>query len=216
MYLSPCHFGCTNQTTSISGTTDLYSSCDCGSNTNLSETACHFRRIPCKIFNHLKKIDHRMIFFFLGRTIFGLTVTGATFVVFFTAFIQVPMLRVLLYSVPLPYQSMALAVRQTIVRVLGQTSGPLLFGFVFDESCLVWLTDCYARRTCKVYNNRRMGLSMALAGFLTRIISGIACAVVYLNWKFKHSNEDEVPANIVPSTTNESQHKNENNETTRL
>src|SRR4051812_1973450 len=107
--------------------------------------------------------------------------TGATFVVFFTAFIQVPMLQILLYSVPLPYQSMALGLRQTIVRVLGQTTGPLLFGFVFDQSCLVWLTDCYGRRTCKVYNNRRMGISMALSGFSTRIISGIACIIVFIN-----------------------------------
>ena len=147
---------------------------------------------------------------------FGLTMTGATFVVFFTAFIQVPMLRVLLYSVPFASQSMALALRQTIVRVLGQTAGPLLFGFVFDQSCLIWLTDCYARRTCKVYNNRRMGLSMALSGFSTRFISGIACLVVYLNWKLRHSNENELPVNTVTLSVDNSTHKNENNEITRL
>jgi hypothetical protein len=89
---------------------------------------------------------------------------------------------------------MALALRQTIVRVLGQTTAPLLFGFVFDQSCLVWLTDCYHRRTCKVYNNRRMGLSMALSGCFTRLISGIACGVVYFNWKLKHSHESEIPS----------------------
>ena len=147
---------------------------------------------------------------------FGLTVIGATFVVFFTAFIQVPMLQVLLYSVPVTYRNMALALRQTIVRVLGQTSGPLLFGFVFDQSCLVWLTDCYARRTCKVYHNRRMGLSMALSGFFTRLISGIACGIVFLNWKFKHSNENQVPSNTLPIIINDSQHKNESDEITRL
>lgn len=118
---------------------------------------------------------------------------GAALVVFFTALIQVPMLQVLLYSVPLPYQSMALGLRQTIVRVLGQTTGPLLFGFVFDQSCLVWLTDCYARRTCKVYDNRRMGLSMALSGFSTRLISGVACGFVFLHWKFTQA-EQVIPA----------------------
>jgi len=119
---------------------------------------------------------------------------GATFVVFCTAFIQVPLLRVLLYSVPLSFQNMALALRQTIVRVLGQTTGPLVFGLVFDKTCLVWLTDCYGRRTCKVYNNKKMGLSMALSGFFTRIISGMACAIVYFNWKFRHSNDVHLPA----------------------
>jgi hypothetical protein len=111
---------------------------------------------------------------------------------------------------------MALGVRQTIVRVLGQTSGPLLFGFVFDQSCLVWLTDCYARRTCKVYNNRRMGMSMALAGFSTRIISGIACIIVFVNWKLKHSDEVISPPEPVTITTNDPKNKNENGEMTKL
>jgi hypothetical protein len=148
--------------------------------------------------------------------IFALTMAGATFVVFFTAFIQVPLLQVLLYSVPLSYQNMALALRQTIVRVLGQTTGPLLFGFVFDQSCLVWLTDCYARRTCKVYNNRRMGLSMALSGFFTRLISGIACGIVYLNWKFRHSDEDEIPSNTMRTAADDSIKNNGNTEITRF
>ncbi|CAF1519894.1 unnamed protein product [Adineta steineri] len=197
MFLSPCHFGCINQTRIISNNTNLYYSCNCGENTILSETACRFRQIPCK-------------------AVFALTMIGATFVVFFTAFIQVPLLHVLLYSVPLSYQNMALALRQTIVRVLGQTTGPLLFGFVFDQSCLVWLTDCYSRRTCKVYNNRRMGLSMALSGFLTRLISGIACGVVFFNWKFRHSNEDEISPNIVPVNSDVSIQKNDSDEITRL
>jgi hypothetical protein len=134
---------------------------------------------------------------------------GATLVVFFTAFIQVPMLQVLLYSVSLPYQSMALGLRQTIVRVFGQTSGPLLFGFAFDQSCLVWLIDCYNRRTCTVYNNRRMGMSMAFSGFATRIISGSACIIVFLNWKLKHSDEVISPPKSVTISTNESTKNNE-------
>ena len=99
------------------------------------------------------------------------------------------MLQVLLYSVPPSYQSMALALRQTIVRVLGQTTGPILFGLVFDQSCLVWLTDCYGRKTCKVYNNRRMGLSMALSGLLTRSTSGIAFGIVYFIWRSQEARE---------------------------
>jgi len=142
--------------------------------------------------------------------------TGATLVVFFTAFIQVPMLQVLLYSVPLPYQSMALGLRQTIVRVLGQTTGPLLFGFVFDETCLVWLIDCYGRRTCTVYNNRRMGIAMALSGFSTRMISGIACIIVFINWKLKHSDEDINPPKSVTITTDDPINKNENGEMSKL
>lgn len=50
MYLSPCHYGCVNQTTVESTNTNLYSSCNCADNTQvtLSETVCRFRRIPCK------------------------------------------------------------------------------------------------------------------------------------------------------------------------
>ncbi|UJR23549.1 hypothetical protein I4U23_026537 [Adineta vaga] len=197
MYLSPCHFGCTNQTITTNSNTTLYSSCNCADNTILSETACRFRRIPCPV-------------------IFALTMLGATCVVFFTAFIQVPLLQVLLYTVPLPYRTMALALRQITVRVLGQTTGPLLFGFVFDQACLVWLTDCYARRTCKVYNNRRMGLSMALSGFGTRFISGISCGIVYFIWKFKYPNEQTISPNTLPVTTNPPAQKNDNDEMTHF
>ena len=201
MYLSPCHYGCTNQSVdSDNNNSTYYTSCNCAPDlaVKLTEAACNFRRIPCKTKTSSRKTKkkERNSIFCLGTTIFAFTMTGATFVVFFTAFIQVPMLQPLLYSVPLQYQSMALGLRQTIVRVLGQTTGPLLFGFVFDESCLFWLTDCFGRRICKVYNNRRMGMSMALSGFGTRIISGIACLIVFFNWKFKHSNEV-----ITPSST---------------
>ncbi|CAF4815181.1 unnamed protein product, partial [Rotaria magnacalcarata] len=159
------HFGCINQTIiNNNNNTIVYSSCHCAKNIIVSETACRFRKMPCKM-------------------IFALTLLGATLLVFFTAFVQVQMLQVLLHSVPISYQNMALALRQYIVRVLGQTSGPLLFGYVFDQACLVWLTDCYARRTCKVYDNRRMGLSMALSGFSIRFMSGIACSIVYIKWK---------------------------------
>ncbi len=47
MFLSPCHFGCTNQTTKTGDTTTFYSSCNCSIDTIISETACRFRRIPC-------------------------------------------------------------------------------------------------------------------------------------------------------------------------
>ena len=197
MFLSPCHHGCTDKTVVRGTRTNHYSSCECAvkANATFSESACEFRRIPCKCISRLNPL-WSFIEVFLGTLVFGLTLTGATFVVFFTAFIQVPMLHVLLYSVAVPHQSMALALRQTLVRVLGQTTGPLLFGFVFDQSCLVWLTDCFGRRTCKVYGNRRMGLSMALLGFSTRIVSGTACAVVYLIWKRRHADEGVV---VVPS-----------------
>ncbi|CAF0743448.1 unnamed protein product [Adineta ricciae] len=216
MFLSPCHFGCTNQTVFSTNNTSVYNTCNCAGDDaiTLTETACRFRRIPCEYklpfsFSYQKNCHS-------GAWIFGLTMTGAAFVVFFTAFIQVPLLQVLLYSVPLHYQSMALGVRQTIVRVLGQTTGPLLFGFVFDESCLFWLTDCYSRRTCKVYNNRRMGMSMALSGFSTRLISGIACIVVFTNWKLRHSNEVIIPPNSVTAAANKPAKQTENGQRANL
>ncbi|CAF3695614.1 unnamed protein product [Rotaria socialis] len=198
MFLSPCHYGCTNYTTT-NNSVSFYSSCNCAedSTVRLSEAACKFRQIPCV-------------------AIFVLTMTGATLVVFFTAFIQVPLLQVLLYSVPISCQSMALGLRQTIVRVFGQTTGPLLFGFIFDQSCLVWLTDCYGRKTCEVYDNRHMGISMALSGFSTRIISGIACIIVFIHWKRHGSDAVVIPANSIAVAAPDLVNKDENDEVTKL
>lgn len=49
MFLSPCHYGCTNQTLDENNTI-LYSSCNCANDSTviLAEAACQFRRIPCK------------------------------------------------------------------------------------------------------------------------------------------------------------------------
>lgn len=216
MFLSPCHYGCTNHTTFANNSTNVYSSCNCAEDSTvaLNESACRFRKIPCKIIYYSDSFYDSILF--IGVAIFALTMTGAALVVFFTAFIQVPLLQVLLYSAPLQYQSMALALRQAVVRVLGQTTGPLLFGFVFDQSCLVWLTDCYGRKTCKVYNNHRMGVSMALSGFSTRIISGTACFIVFIHWKFKGSNNVVIPAKPITISSPDSVNNNENNEVTKL
>ncbi|CAF4230715.1 unnamed protein product, partial [Rotaria magnacalcarata] len=75
MFLSPCHYGCTNHT-KTNNSVSFYSSCNCAgdSTVRLTEATCKFRQIPCV-------------------AIFALTVTGATLVVFFTAFIQVPLLQ---------------------------------------------------------------------------------------------------------------------------
>lgn len=168
------------------------------------------------ISNRLKRYIAIQSYFCSGTVIFSLTMLGATLLVFCTAFVQVPMLEVLLYSVPQSFQNMALALRQATVRVLGQTTGPLLFGYVFDQSCLVWLTDCYDRRTCKVYENRRMGLSMALSGFSIRFISGIACCIVYFNWKLKYSNSEQLPSNTSAVPVDNRTNDNDNHEITRL
>jgi hypothetical protein len=51
MFLSPCHYGCTYQMTSVSNRINQYSSCNCADSltTVVSEAACEFRRIPCKM-----------------------------------------------------------------------------------------------------------------------------------------------------------------------
>ena len=66
MFLSPCHFGCTNQTTSINNNINSYSSCGCAENITVSESACQFRRIPCKIFYYLKKLMYMFSIVFIG------------------------------------------------------------------------------------------------------------------------------------------------------
>jgi hypothetical protein len=50
MFLSPCHYGCINQTTSANDSATYYSSCNCADDptVQLTEAACRFRKIPCK------------------------------------------------------------------------------------------------------------------------------------------------------------------------
>ena len=87
-------------------------------------------------------------------------------------FLQLKLFRALLLTTPLfplyrivadDQRSLALGLSSAIYRVFGTIPGPLVFGLLFDTSCLNWQDDCGRRGNCWVYDNSQ--LSIRVLGF---------------------------------------------------
>lgn len=94
-------------------------------------------------------------------------------------------------------RALALAVQSAMSRLIGDVPGPLIFGALFDATCISWNYECGERGNCWLYDKDK--LSYAVVG------TGVACSVIavfcyFLSWMTypKRTNNDnkEEPINI--------------------
>ena len=79
-------------------------------------------------------------------------------------------------------RSLALAVQSVVWRAIGSIPGPLLFGVIFDTSCLYWQEECGRRGNCWVYNNDNIStraFSVSMTGVCINTIFMILCWIFY-------------------------------------
>ena len=78
-------------------------------------------------------------------------------------------------------RTLAIGTQSFFWRLLGSIPGPILFGAIFDSSCLFWQHQCGRRGNCWVYNNTALSQRavvlavLAMAGYFT---------FVFLCWLF--------------------------------
>ena len=79
-------------------------------------------------------------------------------------------------------RTLALGVQSFFWRMFGSIPGPILFGVIFDSTCLFWQYDCGRRGNCWVYDNSALSVRavvlavLAMSGY---IISVFLCWLVY-------------------------------------
>ena len=76
-------------------------------------------------------------------------------------------------------RSLALGVQSAIFRLVGTIPGPLVFGALFDSSCLLWQDECGCRGNCWIYDNdglSRNALSLALPGVV------VSAVCFFMSW----------------------------------
>ena len=64
-------------------------------------------------------------------------------------------------------RTLALGLQSLIFRAFGSIPGPIVFGVIFDSTCLFWQFDCDRRGNCWVYDNVALSnraLGLALSG----------------------------------------------------
>ena len=59
----------------------------------------------------------------------------------------------LLRCVPDSHRSFALGLQWIVIRLLGTIPGPILFGALFDHTCVLWQNHCGREGACKSYDN---------------------------------------------------------------
>ncbi len=79
-------------------------------------------------------------------------------------------------------RSLALGMQSLLWRVLGSIPGPLLYGVIFDSSCIYWQEECGRRGNCWVYDNNsisRGAFSLSFCGVAINTVFMILCWLLY-------------------------------------
>ena len=78
-------------------------------------------------------------------------------------------------------RSLALGMQSLMWRALGSIPGPLLYGVIFDTSCIYWQEECGRRGNCWVYNNDSISIC---AFFLSFFGVSVNTVFMVLCWIF--------------------------------
>lgn len=95
-------------------------------------------------------------------------------------------------------RTLALGAQSLIFRAFGSIPGPIVFGVIFDSTCLYWQFDCDQRGNCWVYDNIALSnraLGLALSGVALNFAFTCLSWLVYPKNKADKSEKDDEQKN---------------------
>lgn len=155
MYHSPCHAGCTsiNITQGSSGK-KVYTDCSCvAGNASLGHSDW---ALAGTCGNSCSSMS-----VFLGIFFFS---------ILFTFLCSIPAITATLRCVPERQKSFALGIQWILVRTLGSIPGPIIYGSILDQSCLLWQDKCGEQGSCYLYKNSDMSHFTLVAGIISKLL----------------------------------------------
>jgi hypothetical protein len=124
-------------------------------------------------------------------------------ILFLSAIIILPLLRIILESVGLDNQSFALGIRSFITKLFGKNidcafkinkiflnifcfkgniPGPIVFASIVDRACVQWTkSPLTPNKTCRLYENMLFSKGLGLMGFFMRFLSFIFAFITMLH-----------------------------------
>uniref|UniRef100_A0A1I7YCS9 Solute carrier organic anion transporter family member n=2 Tax=Steinernema glaseri TaxID=37863 RepID=A0A1I7YCS9_9BILA len=173
VFFSPCYAGCDAK---YHPTTKEYNNCTCVGKHGISEiqrVKNGFCESKC-------------------TGLFGFLVLFAPFC-FFAFAVGVPLISVVLRTVDYAERSFALGIQWILVRVIGTIPAPVLFGWMFDVSCIKQHEDpCSGEQgSCMLYQNKLLAdlfMTFSVVGQLIAMIF-LVCTLLF----FSHSMRDDPP-----------------------
>lgn len=167
MYYSACFAGC--QKVHHYGSTKVYEDCHCidhpGRNVTLEgrQVTIQAERDKCP------SECNFLVFFLIAMFI----------CMVFTFLVSMPSLAATLRCVAASQKSFGLGIQWITVRLLGTIPAPILFGFLIDQSCVLWPGSCDDAGACAVYENGQMARNLLA---LLATVKFLSCLFFFLSW----------------------------------
>ena len=79
-------------------------------------------------------------------------------------------------------QALSLALQSTMLRVIGAIPGRLIFGILFDVSCVLWQTECDRQGNCWLYDNKKLGSNIFLLVLFCKVTAFLFFILAF--WTF--------------------------------
>lgn len=188
-YFSPCHAGC-----KVSQDEKSFKNCSCiYPQGNVSEGSavkgyCE-KRSGCTTY-----------------IAFILLLILVLFSVFITA---ISNKTVVLRCVPYNQRAYALGFQFILQRSLGFLPGPILFGAIFDSSCLLWGRSCGKKGNCQFFDMTKLTDRLGYAGFS---FTGLSLIFYFLSyWFCKPTIEEEEEKHRLEQLPNKEAAENDDN-----
>ncbi|PIK51384.1 putative solute carrier organic anion transporter family member 4A1 [Apostichopus japonicus] len=127
------------------------------------------------------------------QTLFFVAIFGALLLTFA---IVVPAVTGILSIVDESQRTLSLGLSSLFYRCLGTVPGPIIFGKLIDNSCMLWEDECEGLRTCWVYQNSEFARALFLVLFICRALSIIFFSGTLFFYKPVADHESEIKENL--------------------
>ncbi|XP_077560009.1 solute carrier organic anion transporter family member 4A1-like [Haemaphysalis longicornis] len=190
MYYSACFAGC--QKVHHYGPTKVYEDCRCidhpGRNITLDgrQVTIQAERDKCP------SECNFLVFFLIAMFVCML----------FTFLVSMPSLAATLRCVAVSQKSFGLGIQWIAVRLIGTIPAPILFGYLIDQSCVLWPGSCDKAGACAVYENGQMARNLLA---LLATVKFLSCLFFFLSWVLYKAPEggDDADADAADETPRE-------------
>ncbi|KAK8728947.1 hypothetical protein OTU49_008891 [Cherax quadricarinatus] len=178
MYFSPCHAGCTGMQKGQDGL-KVFTGCVCVSGVP-SPTVTPTLATSPGVGDARLAPDSAL----REKCPAGCSLMAIFLVIFFvvmilTFIISLPALSGTLRCVPDSHRSFALGLQWMVVRLLGTIPGPILFGALIDDTCILWQSTCGKGGACRSYDNFYMSRYMMGISIIFKFLSTV---LFFLSW----------------------------------
>ena len=98
-------------------------------------------------------------------------------------------------------RSLALGLNSAVYRVFGTVPGPLIFGALFDASCLAWQDNCGRRGNCWVHDNDQLSVSVLAFSLPCLILSAILFLLALITYPKQQKDTTDESIDFESATT---------------